>query len=546
MIFSKRIPKLTTTGKIINAYNRIDLRVRKSRQDAAISMTENNNSLTSRREFLQNCSSKIWTLGISSCIPMVSCNKPDDKKIVIIGAGLAGLVCAYSLKKLGLKATLYEASGRNGGRILTHYNNLLLSNGVFPEFGADFIDSTHHDVLSLTNDFKLELHDLKQEQIETGYIETLFYFDNKRRTEKEIVTEFQKIHKKLKSDNISLQNDLMNHKFVELDNTPLEKYILDLDCSKWFKDLLIAAYTAEYGLDCSEQSTLNFLEMIGIDDSKQFKIFGESDERYRIKGGNSKLIQALVSDVNESNIYKDHELISIVDKKTRYNLNFSNGSSIDADYVVIAIPFTMLKKVKLDVREITNVKKECIDKLGYGNNTKLIIPFSGCPWRDPKNNSMGNLFHETIVNGWDGSYTKTKGNTNSVYVCYFGGKYSQYLDSISSRNVAQPSSHSWKTQIPEKDLNDQLKVLDCVFSGIRTNYQNNHVFVNWIDYPYTKGSYSCYKVGQKTTIGGHERVPIGNIFFAGEHCSKNFQGFMNGSAETGRMAAYDIYERIRS
>ena len=61
--------------------------------------------------------------------------------------------------------------------------------------------------------------------------------------------------------------------------------------------------------------------------------------------------------------------------------------------------------------------------------------------------------------------------------------------------------------------------------------------MNWIEYPHVKASYSCYKTGQWTTMAGLQIQPIGNFFFAGEHCSENFQGFMNGAAETGRKVA---------
>jgi monoamine oxidase len=55
-----------------------------------------------------------------------------------------------------------------------------------------------------------------------------------------------------------------------------------------------------------------------------------------------------------------------------------------------------------------------------------------------------------------------------------------------------------------------------------------------------KGSYACYKVGQWTTIAGAEIEPVGNLLFAGEHCSFDYQGYMNGGAETGRRAAESI------
>jgi monoamine oxidase len=62
----------------------------------------------------------------------------------------------------------------------------------------------------------------------------------------------------------------------------------------------------------------------------------------------------------------------------------------------------------------------------------------------------------------------------------------------------------------------------------------------WFNYPQTLGSYSCYLPGQWTSIGNAQFFPVGNLFFAGEHCSYDFQGYMNGGAETGRKAAEDL------
>jgi monoamine oxidase len=62
-------------------------------------------------------------------------------------------------------------------------------------------------------------------------------------------------------------------------------------------------------------------------------------------------------------------------------------------------------------------------------------------------------------------------------------------------------------------------------------------FWKWPTFPFTLGAYSCYKVGQWTTIAGAEIKPVGNLFFAGEHCSQDFQGYMNGAAETGKQVA---------
>ncbi len=68
---------------------------------------------------------------------------------------------------------------------------------------------------------------------------------------------------------------------------------------------------------------------------------------------------------------------------------------------------------------------------------------------------------------------------------------------------------------------------------------------HWPTYPFTKASYACYLPGQWTTIAGAEIKPVGNLYFAGEHCSRDFQGFMNGGAETGKQVAQELRRVLR-
>jgi monoamine oxidase len=67
---------------------------------------------------------------------------------------------------------------------------------------------------------------------------------------------------------------------------------------------------------------------------------------------------------------------------------------------------------------------------------------------------------------------------------------------------------------------------------------------HWPTFPWTKGSYACYKPGQWTTIAGSEGLPVGNLFFAGEHCSYDFQGYMNGAAQSGLDTAKAVMAKL--
>jgi monoamine oxidase len=63
--------------------------------------------------------------------------------------------------------------------------------------------------------------------------------------------------------------------------------------------------------------------------------------------------------------------------------------------------------------------------------------------------------------------------------------------------------------------------------------------------PNLGASYSYRRVGQYTAFAGYEKVRQGAIFFAGEHCSADYQGFMESGASEGARAAKEILDQLR-
>lgn len=505
-----------------------------------------------RRKFIVNSSKGIAALAIASGLPtfITSCKTTETDSsnhedanvldIAILGGGIAGLNCANHLLDSGLKFKIFEADRRMGGRILTHYNDPL-GIGVYPEFGGDFVDSDHEDMLALAKEFNLGLVDLIQEQEDNHWVKDIYFFDGRRISEKEVIREFKKIAPKIAEDTASLGENYDTDAAKKLDNLPLSDYIKNLNCAKWMKELLVAAFVAEFGLDCEQQSTINLLDIIDTNTDDGFKVFGSSDERYRISGGNSKVIEGLVNKVGEDKIEKNYEVKSVIEQKDgTYLIAFSNEETVQAKVVVCTIPFTILRKLKLELKNMSAEKRKCIDELGYGNNTKLVLGYEGQPWRSKENNAMGYLFTNDMTNGWDGSVNKAPGSTHGAYVAFFGGDFSQKLCDVSSKNPMSPPTHVWRTELPKERVDSFVNELDKIFKHSKEKFLGKHIFVNWIEYPFVKASYSCYKPGQWTSISGLEMQPIGNFFFAGEHCSKQFQGFMNGGAETGRRVAETI------
>ncbi|MCB0663923.1 MAG: FAD-dependent oxidoreductase, partial [Saprospiraceae bacterium] len=85
-----------------------------------------------------------------------------------------------------------------------------------------------------------------------------------------------------------------------------------------------------------------------------------------------------------------------------------------------------------------------------------------------------------------------------------------------------------------------LPLWDQILKGAKEQFKGKMMRMHWPSYQYNLGSYVCYTKGQFTGIGGAEQLPLGNLFFAGEHCGGDFAGFMNGAAMSGREAAEGI------
>lgn len=511
---------------------------------------ENSDPYT-RRKFIKDSAKALSIIGISSVIPfsgfklrnansLFHQNKTkalkNDPIVAIIGGGIAGLNCAYQLKKQNIIAKIYEADTRIGGRI--HSKEDSLGNGLITEFGGEFIDSNNTDILDLVKEFGLELIDTHLDIKENHLIFECYYFQHQKRTPYEVINEFRKIVSRIEADKLKCGREYETPFAKKIDNTCLEEYIVGFECSSWFKDLLKYAYVAEFGMEATEQSAINLLDMIETNLDDSFLIFGESDERYKVKGGNSTVTKELYKNLKDQ-VLLDMKLLSIKNSGSSYELIFENGKTCKADILVLAIPFTILRNIDLQIEGISPEKLKCIKELGYGQNNKLILATNSRPWREHNNKYSGYLFHRDIHNGWDSSQLQNNNSGIGSYTIFLGGNESLKM-AIEAKN------QNIKDQVPEAYINNFIPKLDVMFSGMKNAYTGKHKAALWSNNPYINASYASYSIGQWTSISGKEIEPIGNIYFAGEHCSSDFQGYMNGGAETARRVANTILTKINN
>jgi monoamine oxidase len=457
--------------------------------------------------------------------------------VAIVGGGLAALSCAYQLAGKRVRATVYEAGTRVGGRCWSLYE---FFPGQVAERGGEFIDTTHTTMRGYANAFGLTMEDVTGEPGEVTY-----YFDGRSWDEAQVVEEFRAFVPAMQDDLRQLGAPTAQS-FTEydrkLDFTTLADYLAARGAGPLIRQVIDVAYTIEYGLDISRQSALAFLFFIHADRRAKFRPFGVfSDERFHVVEGNEAIVRGL-ADALAGQIELGHQLMAARKLSDgRVGLTFSvAGRSVttEHDAVVFAIPFSTLRDVRLDASlGLPAWKRFAIDNLAYGTNSKMMVGFDARPWYT-LHGSNGSSYSDlpNHQSTWETNPIRATA-ASAILTDYSGGARGARLD---------PARVQTEAALFLGDLDRVYPGAASAATLLPRNRYRVHLD-NWLRNPLAKGSYTCNQPGYFTTIADNEARPVDNLFFAGEHTSSfyEWQGFMEGAALSGVRAAGEALALLR-
>ena len=484
--------------------------------------------LISRRKMIQASLVATGALGAVAFNDVVTRANPLAEKVLIVGAGIAGLTAGYYLQQAGVRVRIVEANSRIGGRIRSQPQGV--GTPITIELGGEFIDSGHKNIRQLAQDLGLELVDLFAS--DTGLKSEIRWFDGKSIESSQLVAAFMPLAKQMAEDAKAVGE--VTYKTANADAKKVDQLSISDYLSKYCADLLLrrfieSAYTNEYGISVKQQSALNLILLIGKE-AEKIEIYGSSDQRYVIKGGNQQITDRLAAKL--VNLIELNTSLASVEltSDNRYRVGVKSRNKTKEylyDRVVLALPFSVLRRIDFKV-PLPEVKQQAIYELGYGTNTKLITGYRDRLWRT-KYGSNGQVFSDgnSLSETWESSrYSTAK---QGVIVSFAGGELGKSLA---------------KSQ-PETAGREFVDELQKVLPGVKDSYLNQPIITNWIDSPYSRGSYACYLVGQWTKFAGAEGERVQNLFFAGEHCSLEAQGYMEGGCITGLAVAKAILAEVK-
>jgi monoamine oxidase len=465
-----------------------------------------------RREMIRR--SLAAAAGVLLSDRLASAQRPSSPRVVVIGAGFAGLAAAYELSRAGADVTVLEARNRVGGRVLSFRD--LVPGGTM-EGGAELIGSNHPVWNAYKEQFKLSFIDVSEEDGEAPII-----LNGRRLNAAEAERLWEDMGRGLSllnADAAAIADPFAPWDAAQArawDRQSLQDWIAALTLPDPCRAGIDAQMVGDNGVATAWQSYLGNLAMVK---GGGLEKFWTETEVYRCAGGSQQLAQRLASAIGSTRVHVRQAVSAIAVRDTGVVVT-AGPTHHECDYAVLAVPPLTWNRIAFRPRlHVTALPQ-------MGSNVKFLMKTKDRFWE--RNKLSPDLMTDGPIHlTW---HTTVNQKVAGAGVVAFSG------------GAAADTCRSWTAS---ERTERYLAAMSPVYTGLRGSFERAR-FMDWPSDPWVKGSYSFPAPGEVTTLGPQLQQPLGGrVFLAGEHTCYAFVGYMEGALQSGARAARRISELSR-
>ena len=439
------------------------------------------------------------------------------KKIVILGAGVAGLAAGLELVEAGYDVTILEAQLRPGGRVFTI--RAPFSDGQHAEAGAGRIPSTHHLTLDYVKRFNLELEPFYP-QAGAG----IFLWRGRR-----LVVPYGqspdlgKLDVRFTAKERAVGFDGLMQLYVG----PLQEQIRALPQDAWplpsmtaLRHFTFADYLRQQGASADAiQYLASGFENDSLLDMVHDSLSHEVPMLSKIRDGNDRLPRAMADRLGKQIRY-GAAVVRIEQTASEVKVTYANAGgphTVVADRMICTIPFTVLRDIEVSPQWSPH-KAFAIQNLYMGPVARVYIQTRTRFWEADGRNGFAQVDQPMEI--WSPTY-KQPGSRGII------------MNYIYEDLAVRYSAMSEPAQIERA-----LDLFEQVHPGMRDNFEGATTW-SWLNHPWSKGAYVDVRPKDFATVVPYVATVEGRIHFAGEHTSP-WTGWIQGGLHSGLRTAREV------